>query len=170
MIIFELSNTENVVRSRWKIDRSLWWNWKKNSLQFAMILSKKCLAFCNETERKTLGRVSGIALYTFRLWTVCSAMILVSIWYRVLAIRRSSSWMPIGLSSFRPNSNETGLPNFKSMSENINENRVILHPKWKQKRKRSDYPWQNFSLYAWIFPFSPPFLGIDHLENVLIQY
>ena len=97
-------------------------------------------------------------------------MILVSIWYRVLAIRRSSSWMPRGFSSYRPNSNETRLPNFKSISENINEKRVILHPKRKQKRKRSDYPWKKFSLYAWIFPFSPPFLGIDRLENVLIQY
>ena len=46
---------------------------------------------------------------------------------------------------------------------------MILHPKRKQKRKRSDYPWKNFSLYAWIFPFSPPFLGINHLENVSIQ-
>ena len=84
----------------------------------------------------------------------------------------TKSCMPIWFCSCRPNSNETRVPNFKAevfqrtktnrkgfcvQNENKNEKGVITLEKML-------YISLDFSL---IFP---PFLGIDHLENVSMRY
>ena len=85
------------------------------------------------------------------------------------------SCMPTCFSSRRPNSNEIRVPNFKAelfqrkitkrksfcvQNENKNEKGVITFEKML-------YISLNFSLFLLIFP---PFLGIDHLENVSMRY
>ena len=50
-----------------------------------------------------------------------------------------------------------------------------MRPKRKQKRKRGDYPRKNgiyqLGFFFSFFPLNfPPFLDIDHLENVSMRY
>ena len=83
--------------------------------------------------------------------------------------------MPICFCSFRPNSNETRVPNIKAevfqrtktkrkgfcvQNENKNEKGVITLEKML-------YISLDFSPFPLIFP---PFIGIDHLENVSMRY
>ena len=83
--------------------------------------------------------------------------------------------MPICFCSCRPNSNETRVPNFKAevfqrtktnrkgfcvQNENKNEKGVITLEKML-------YISLDFFPFPLIFP---PFLGIDHLENVSMRY
>ena len=104
----------------------------------------------------------------------------VSIRYRLIAIRRSSSCMPLCFISCRPNSRmkPAALLESGSVSEN-KKKEVSLLLNRKQKTEKKGLLLKNAFLSAWIFCsppppppplIFPPFLGIDHLENVSIRY